>query len=117
MEHQPVVLADRELLRQHRDGIHVATIKREIRHLRGPWADLTRSQMRTILFAYIETFHNRQRHQARLDHRTPTEAYTAATSAAELNITVSKIPGQLQWETSSLMSARSGFLGLFDRVV
>jgi len=59
-----------------------ATIKREIRHLHGPWADITRSQMRTILFAYIETFYNRQRHQARLDNRTPTEAYTAGNPAA-----------------------------------
>ncbi|MGI9577189.1 MAG: hypothetical protein ACR2OH_03210 [Microthrixaceae bacterium] len=47
-----------------------------------PIGDLTRSQMRTILFAYIETFDNRQRHEARLDHRTPNEAYTACSPAA-----------------------------------
>ena len=33
-----------------------ATMKREIRHLHGDWADKTRSEMRTILFAFIETF-------------------------------------------------------------
>jgi transposase InsO family protein len=59
-----------------------ATIKREIRHLHGDWGQLTRSQLRTILFAYIETFYNRQRHQARLGHRTPAEAYAAAPGAA-----------------------------------
>ena len=58
-----------------------ATIKREIRHIHGPWAQLTRSQLRTILFAYIETFYNRNRHQARLGHRTPAEAYAASTAA------------------------------------
>lgn len=59
-----------------------ATIKREIRHLHGDWGQLTRSQLRTILFAYIETFYNRQRHQARLGHRTPAEVYAAARGAA-----------------------------------
>jgi transposase InsO family protein len=58
-----------------------ATIKKEIRHIWGPWEQLTRSQLRTILFEYIEVFYNRQRHQARLGHRTPAEAY-APTKAA-----------------------------------
>jgi hypothetical protein len=58
-----------------------ATIKKEIRHIGGPWEQLTRSQLRTIVFGYIEAFYNRQRHQARLDHRTPAEAYDAATAA------------------------------------
>ena len=52
-----------------------ATIKKEIRHIHGPWSEMTRSQLRTILFAYIETFYNRQRHQARLGHRTPADVY------------------------------------------
>ncbi len=34
-----------------------ATIKREIRHIHGDWTQLTRSQLRTILFDYIETPH------------------------------------------------------------
>ena len=59
-----------------------AAIKREIHHLHGPWNELTRSQLRTILFAYIETFYNRTRHQARLGHRTPAETYAAAAGAA-----------------------------------
>ena len=58
-----------------------ATVKKEIRHIHGPWQQLTRSQLRTILFEYIETFYNRARHQARLDHRTPAEAYTASQPA------------------------------------
>ena len=58
-----------------------ATLKREIRHLHGDWADLTRSQLRTILFDYIEVFYNRARHQARLGHRTPAKAYTASRAA------------------------------------
>jgi transposase InsO family protein len=58
-----------------------ATLKKEIRHLHGPWSDMTRSQLRTVLFAYIETFYNRQRHQARLGHRTPAEIYADSTAA------------------------------------
>jgi transposase InsO family protein len=58
-----------------------ATIKRELRHIHGPWELLTRGQLRTILFDYIETFYNRARHQARLDHRTPAEAYAASRAA------------------------------------
>ena len=52
-----------------------ATIKKEIRHIHGPWSEMTRSQIRTILFTYIETFYNRNRHQARLGHRTPAAVY------------------------------------------
>ncbi len=59
-----------------------ATVKKEIRHIHGDWAHMTRSQLRTILFDYIETFYNRRRHQARLGHRTPNETYTASAEAA-----------------------------------
>jgi transposase InsO family protein len=59
-----------------------ATVKREIRHLHGDWADLTRSQLRTILFDYIETFYNRARHQTGLEHHTPAETYAASRTAA-----------------------------------
>ena len=59
-----------------------ATVKKEIRHIHGDWKTMTRSQLRTILFDYIETFYNRRRHQARLDHRTPNETYTASAEAA-----------------------------------
>ena len=59
-----------------------ATIKREVRHIHGDWETMTRSQLRTVLFDYIETFYNRQRHQARLGHRTPAETYQASTKAA-----------------------------------
>ena len=54
-----------------------ATIKREIRHIWGPWEQLTRSELRTILFDYIETFDNNRRHRTGLDHRTPAEVYAA----------------------------------------
>ena len=47
----------------------------------GPGKQMTRSQLRTILFDYIEVFYNRQRHQARLGHRTPAEAYAASRAA------------------------------------
>lgn len=55
-----------------------ATLKREIIHLHGHWTRFTRSELRTILFDYIEVFYNRARHQARLDHRTPAETYAAS---------------------------------------
>jgi putative transposase len=59
-----------------------ATVKKEIHHIHGDWEQMTRSQLRTILFDYIETFYNRRRHQARLGHRTPNETYTASAEAA-----------------------------------
>ena len=59
-----------------------ATIKKEIRHIHGPWETMTRRQLRTVLFDYIETFYNRQRHQAGLGHRTPAETYAASKTAA-----------------------------------
>lgn len=52
-----------------------ATMKREIEHIWGPIESFTRSEMRTIIFDYIETFYNRERHQTRLQHRTPAEVY------------------------------------------
>lgn len=52
-----------------------ATIKKEIRHIHGDWTQMTRTELRTILFAYIETFYNQGRHQARLGHRTPADVY------------------------------------------
>lgn len=58
-----------------------AALKREIRHIHGDWSRLTRSELRTILFDYIEAFYNRSRHQARLEHRTPAEAYAASRAA------------------------------------
>lgn len=41
-----------------------ATIKREIEHIWGPIGSFTRSEMRTIIFDYIETFYNTNRHLA-----------------------------------------------------
>lgn len=58
-----------------------AALKREIRHIHGDWTRLTRSELRTILFDYIETFYSRIRHQARLEHRTAAEAYAASRAA------------------------------------
>jgi putative transposase len=52
-----------------------ATVKKEIRHIYGDSSQTTRARLRTILFAYIETFYNRARHQARLGHRTPATVY------------------------------------------
>ncbi len=59
-----------------------ATIKKEIRHIHGDSETMTRSQLRTVVFAYIETFYNRQRHQAGLGHRTPAETYARSRAAA-----------------------------------
>jgi len=58
-----------------------ATLKKEVRHIWGPFDQVTRSQLRTILFDYIEIFYNRSRHQQALGNRTPAETY-AATNAA-----------------------------------
>ena len=58
-----------------------ATLKKEIRHIWGPIDSFTRSEMRTILFDYIEIFYNRQRHQVGLEDRTPAETYAASRAA------------------------------------
>lgn len=58
-----------------------ATLKKEVVHIWGPVQDHTRSQMRTILFDYIEVFYNRSRHQAGLDDRTPAQTYAASRAA------------------------------------
>jgi transposase InsO family protein len=58
-----------------------ATLKKEIRHIWGPIDAFTRSEMRTILFDYIEVFYNRSRHQVGLDDRTPAETYAASRAA------------------------------------
>jgi putative transposase len=58
-----------------------ATLKTEIRHIWGPIEQKTRSELRTILFDYIEVFYNRSHHQQALDDRTPAETYGAARAA------------------------------------
>lgn len=59
-----------------------ATLKRELAwiHRQQRWA--SRAALRSALFDYIEVFYNRGRHQAGLDHRTPAEAYAAASRVA-----------------------------------
>ena len=39
---------------------------------------MTRSQLRIIIFEYVEVFYNRERHQAVLGHLTPAEYYATA---------------------------------------
>ena len=58
-----------------------ATLKKELRHIHGPLEQFTRSQLRTILFDYIEVFYNRSRHQQGLGDRTPAETYAASRAA------------------------------------
>lgn len=73
-----------------------ATIKKELLHIWGPWEQLTRSQLRSILFDYVETFYSRQRHQARLGHRTAAEAY-APSEAAQLTTIRVQDRGSTPW--------------------
>ncbi len=47
----------------------------------GAWETITRSELRAILFDYIEVFYNRRRHQRGLDDRTLAEAYAASPAA------------------------------------
>lgn len=46
--------------------------------LHGPVRQLTRSQLRTIIFEYVEVFYSREGHQANLGHLTPAEYYATA---------------------------------------
>ena len=55
-----------------------ATAKREIEFLHGPVRQLAKSQLRTIIFEYVEVFYNRERHQAILGHLTPAEYYATS---------------------------------------
>jgi len=55
-----------------------ATAKREIEFLHGPVRQLAKSQLRTIIFEYVEVFYNRERHQAVLGHLTPAEYYATS---------------------------------------
>jgi putative transposase len=57
-----------------------STIKREIRWSRGSDRFATRAEARLFLFEWFEVFHNRQRHQAALGHRTQAE-YAATFNA------------------------------------
>jgi putative transposase len=50
-----------------------ARLKVEIAWIRGSIHFPTRTEAHDYLFEFIEVFYNRQRHQARLDHLTPTE--------------------------------------------
>ena len=54
------------------------TAKREIEFLHGPVRQLARSQLRTIIFEYVEVFYNRERNQVILRHLTSAEYYTSA---------------------------------------
>ena len=58
-----------------------ATIKRDVFAIHGDWKHITWSELGTILFDYIETFENRQRHQAGLRHHTSAEVYAASAVA------------------------------------
>ncbi len=50
-----------------------ARLKVEIAWIRGSIWFATRAECHAYLFEFIEVFYNRQRHQASLDHHTPTE--------------------------------------------
>ena len=55
-----------------------ATLKSELIEGKS-WSG--RAELREAVFDYIEVFYNRQRHQARLGHRTPAETYAASRAA------------------------------------
>ncbi len=58
-----------------------ATLKKEVHHIWGPVESFRRTEIRTILFDYIEVFYNRSRHQGGLGDRTPAETYAARRAA------------------------------------
>ncbi len=45
---------------------------------------LAKSQLRTIIFEYVEAFYNRERRQAILGHLSPAEYYATAKVASSL---------------------------------
>ena len=97
LERPRVVRVDRRLLGQRGDGIHLGGDQTRHRsHLRAVGRRWTRSQLRTILFEYIEVFYNRARHQARLGHRTRPRP-TLPAEPRNSHQPVSKIAGQLHY--------------------
>lgn len=52
-----------------------ATLKRELAWIHQCQRWSSRAELRAALFDYIEIFYNRSRHQAGLEHRTPSEVY------------------------------------------
>ena len=58
-----------------------ATLKRELAWIHGTGRFPTRAGLRAAVFDYIEVFYNRGRHQARLEHLTPTEYESHVTAA------------------------------------
>ena len=56
-----------------------SVLKRELFRIHGYRIWPSRAALRAALFDYLEVFYNRQRHQARLGHRTPVE-YEALTA-------------------------------------
>ncbi len=53
------------------EGRPTESRRTEIRHIWGPSEQLTRSQLRTILFEYIEVFYNRERRHSSLGYLSP----------------------------------------------
>ncbi len=81
LEAQGLLRQRRRRLRQRRHEAFWATLKKEVHHIWGPIETFTRTELRTILFDYIEVFYNRSRHQGSLGDRTPAETYAARRAA------------------------------------
>ena len=59
-----------------------AAIKRDLLHIHGPFEQHTRSQMRTVLFDYIETFYNQKRMHSATGYVSPAQFERNALRAA-----------------------------------
>jgi hypothetical protein len=83
-----------------------ATTKREVEHIHGDWETMTRSQLRKILFDYIETFYSRRRNQARLGRpNTNRDLRCFHRGSLKPQKPVSTRAGQLQSTTSSITTS------------
>ena len=69
-----------------------ATLKHEIRHIWGLWETIARSELRTILFDYIEVFYNRQRRHSTLGQRSPVDYENSTLSPSSSLDAATRLP-------------------------
>ncbi len=90
-----------------------ATLKKEIRHIHGPWERLCHTQLRTILLDYIEVFYNRQRHHSSLGHPPGLHQPPSRMTTTIRQNNLSTKPGELQtlWAAATwLPLSNSGWI-------
>jgi transposase InsO family protein len=83
-----------------------ATAKREIEFLHGPVRQLTKSQLHSIIFEYVEVLYSRQRYHAILGYLTPAKYYATAKVASSLFSSCPRNRGNSTLQSKDFQSKR-----------